>query len=228
MIDLIIWGSGSQAMLYADLAREFGYRCIIVDPRCKKRPDWSVTSSFYGADDQLGEAIAKAQGFIVAIGGEHGGARVSVSQALEKAGLEPISLIDPTANIKSSYSESKATYIAQNVVVNLGSIIGRDVILNTGCTIDHECQIGDGVHVMGAAAIAGRVKIHDFAVIGTNATILPDVEIGRGAYIGAGSVVLNDVEAGGVIVGAPGRKIKTRVVAIDDVSVSLIKSASRD
>ena len=47
--------------------------------------------------------------------------------------------------------------------------------------MDHECILGDGVHVMGAAAIAGRVTIEGFASVGTNATVLPDLTVGSGA-----------------------------------------------
>ncbi len=224
MDDLIIWGSGSQAMLYAAMAQVSGYNCIVVDPRCENRPDWTEGLTFLGRDDDLSELLSIGTGFIVAIGGEHGGPRLSISLALQQVGLRPISLIDSSANLKCIRPLDRGTYIAQNVVANLGVTIGRDVILNTGCTIDHECQIGDGVHIMGAAAIAGRVKIQDFVVIGTNATILPDLTIGRGAYIGAGAVVLKDVEAGAVIVGAPGRRIKTREIMGDDASVNLIES----
>ena len=47
--------------------------------------------------------------------------------------------------------------------------------------MDHECILGEGVHVMGAAAIAGRVTIEGFASVGTNATVLPDLTVGSGA-----------------------------------------------
>ena len=75
------------------------------------------------------------------------------------------------------------------VNVNCFSNIGDFAILNTASTVDHECIIGKGVHIMGNAYVGGRVKIGDFATIGSNATIFPDIEIKRGAFIGAGSVV---------------------------------------
>ena len=47
---------------------------------------------------------------------------------------------------------------------------------------------------MPGASIAGRVKIGDFATIGTNATVLPDINIDAGAYVGAGAVVTKNVK----------------------------------
>jgi acetyltransferase-like isoleucine patch superfamily enzyme len=54
--------------------------------------------------------------------------------------------------------------------------------------VDHECILGDGVHVMGAAAIVGRGTIEGFASVGTNATVLPDLTVGSGALF-AGLIV---------------------------------------
>ena len=74
------------------------------------------------------------------------------------------------------------------------SKIGDFCVLNTSSTIDHECEIGNGVHIMGGVCIAGRVKIGDYVSIGTNATIFPDLEISEGAFIGAGAVVKKELK----------------------------------
>ena len=76
-------------------------------------------------------------------------------------------------------------------------------ILNTSSTIDHECIIGTGVHVMGSAALAGDITVENYVSVGTNATILPSLLIGEHAQIGAGSVVLKNVAKQSVMVGVP-------------------------
>jgi len=86
--------------------------------------------------------------------------------------------------------------------------IGNFCILNTNYSIDHETEIGDGVHIMGSAAIAGQVTIGNFATIGTNATLFPKIVIGEGSIIGAGSVVTRDVPPYSVFVGSPARFIR--------------------
>ena len=63
--------------------------------------------------------------------------------------------------------------------------------------MDHECILGEGVHVMGAAAIEGRVTIEGFASVGTNATVLPDLTVGSGALF-AGLIVFTPVLATGL------------------------------
>lgn len=50
-----------------------------------------------------------------------------------------------------------------------------------------------------------RCRIESHAVIGANATILPDLVIGRGAMVAAGAVVTRDVPAHALVVGNPAR-----------------------
>ena len=74
--------------------------------------------------------------------------------------------------------------------------------------IDHECKIGNGVHLMGGCYLAGRVTVNDFASIGATATILPDIRIGRNSIVGAGSVVTKDVKPNTVVVGNPAKYLR--------------------
>ena len=74
--------------------------------------------------------------------------------------------------------------------------------------IDHECKIGNGVHLMGGCYLAGRVTVDDFASIGATGTILPDIRIGRNSIVGAGSVVTKDVKPNTVVVGNPAKYLR--------------------
>lgn len=54
------------------------------------------------------------------------------------------------------------------------------------------------------------VRIEAEADIGTNATILPGVTVGRGAIVGAGAVVVSDVEPYSIVAGVPAQFLRWR------------------
>jgi len=54
------------------------------------------------------------------------------------------------------------------------------------------------------------VRIGAWADIGTNATILPGVSIGRGAIVGAGAVVTHDVPPFAIVAGVPAKFLRWR------------------
>jgi acetyltransferase-like isoleucine patch superfamily enzyme len=119
--------------------------------------------------------------------------------------------------------------IGRNVSVGSLSVvehhvtIGDRVRIHSQCFVpeysilDDDAWLGPRVTVTNAPfprcpdvskCMAG-VHIGRAARIGANVTILPGVHIGARALIGAGAVVTKDVAPGAVVVGNPGRQVKT-------------------
>ena len=86
--------------------------------------------------------------------------------------------------------------------------IGDYCILNTGAILEHDCEIGNGVHIMPGAVIGGNTFLGDYVTVGMNATILPKINIEEGAFIGAGAVVTKNVKKNQIVTGNPAKFTK--------------------
>lgn len=93
-------------------------------------------------------------------------------------------------------------------LVQTNSKIGNHCIINSRASIDHDCIIGDYVHLGPGSILCGNIQVEEGAFIGAGATILPSIKIGKWATIGAGSVVIKDVPDFATVVGNPARIIK--------------------
>lgn len=128
---------------------------------------------------------------------------------LIKIGMAPINAIHPATTIASDVSINQGNVIVAGTVINPGTQIGNNVIINTACSIDHDNVLEDHTQVCPGANLAGEVTIKKYAFIGTGAIINPGITIGSHSTIGSGAVVINDIPDNTVAVGNPAKIIKS-------------------
>ncbi|RKS85921.1 serine O-acetyltransferase [Orbus hercynius] len=84
-----------------------------------------------------------------------------------------------------------------------GIVIGETVVIENDVSILQSVTLGGTGKENGDR----HPKIREGVMIGANATILGNIEIGRGAKIGAGSVVLSPVPAHTTVAGVPAKEV---------------------
>jgi UDP-perosamine 4-acetyltransferase len=164
-----------------------------------------------GGDDLM--STLTSQGithFIVGVGatGNNSTRRRLFALALSH-GLQPLSVIHPSAICSSHASLVDGVQILAGAIINSGTSVGRNAIVNTGAIVEHDCHIEGHVHIATGARLGGGVTVHEEAHIGMGASIRQGMIIGRRAIVGAGAVVVNDVSDGITVVGVPAHPLNT-------------------
>ena len=101
----------------------------------------------------------------------------------------------------------EGSVVMHRAVIQRGTWIGKHGIINTASSIDHDCVLGDFVHIAPNATLCGEVVIGDETFIGAGAVVLPQIKIGKRVTVGAGSVVTKNIPDGATVVGNPGKII---------------------
>jgi sugar O-acyltransferase (sialic acid O-acetyltransferase NeuD family) len=85
------------------------------------------------------------------------------------------------------------TIVMDCAIIQVGTLVGDHCIINTNANVDHDCRIGDFVHIAPGVTLCGNVTVGDGTFIGAGSTVIPGITIGKNCIIGAGSVVVRDI-----------------------------------
>jgi sugar O-acyltransferase (sialic acid O-acetyltransferase NeuD family) len=124
----------------------------------------------------------------------------------EKLNLNWTTAVHPSATVHPSVTLGLGTVVFAGAVVQPGSRIGEHTIINTAASVDHDCVIGDFVHIAPGVHLGGAVRIENGVFAGIGADVLPNRTVGQWAVLGAGSVAIRNVEPHTVAVGVPARR----------------------
>lgn len=193
-MQLTIIGASGHGRVVADIARLNGYDVI-------EFLDDDENLKFCGDYPVVGNTRKEIEGSVfVAIGNAEIRKRLSQDKNV-------ITLIHPDAVIAAGVKIRAGTVVMAGAVINPGASIGKGCIINTCSSVDHDCSIGDYVHVSVGAHLCGTVAVGNNTWIGAGSTVSNNVSICGNCMIGAGAVVVQNIEEEGTYIGVPASKM---------------------
>jgi sugar O-acyltransferase (sialic acid O-acetyltransferase NeuD family) len=207
MHSLLILGAGGHGKVVADTAAATGLweKIAFLDdrhPSLEAVLDWPVIGSLEDAKKFLPEH----DGFCVAIGNNK--LRIKLLKLYLDLGFTAPCLVHPTAYISPSASLGPGCVVFAQGVINAETQVAVGGIINTGASVDHDCTLGEGVHLCPGVRLAGEVCVGQQTTLGTSATVIPQTNIGSHVMVGAGSVVVTDIPDHSTAAGVPAKVIK--------------------
>lgn len=162
---------------------------------------------FYQAEQIKGYETAY---FICAIGASETRKKV-VTGLQEKYGkLRFATLVDPSVILSPFVSVGEGSILAGGSVITVNIVIGSHVIVNMGCTIGHDAVLEDFVSLYPGVHLSGNTKVCEACEIGTGASVIQGLRLGRHSIIGAGTTVIREIPEYSTAVGCPAKVIKVR------------------
>ncbi|MGL4864541.1 MAG: acetyltransferase [Cetobacterium sp.] len=141
--------------------------------------------------------------YIIAIG--NNGIRKKIAQNYEK--VKYITLIHPKAVIAENVSINIGTVLMAGSIINSYTKIGKHCIINTGSIIEHDNIIEDYVHISPNVTLCGGVSIGEKSWIGAGATLIQGIKIEEKCIVGAGSVIIRNIKKMSKVIGIPGKDV---------------------
>jgi len=208
---VVLWGGTGQAKVVRPILEGQGAKVIaVIDDTPGLRspfPDVPILQGKDGFLRLLETQPAAGLGFVVAIGNPHGRVRLLLHDYLVGHGLTPVTVVHPTAWIEDNAQIGEGCQFLAGSLVLAEAKVGRQCILNTKASADHENVLEDGVELGPGATLCGLVHCGVNAWVCTGATVLPRIRIGADAVVGGGALVRSDVPAGTTVIGVPARPV---------------------
>lgn len=111
----------------------------------------------------------------------------------KKLGYTFITLISNKASVSTYAYLEEGVQVMHGAIIQTGTSVGCNSIVNTGAIIDHDCIIGNDNHIAPGAAISGQVTSKTSVHFGTGSCVIQSININENVVIGAGTTITKDI-----------------------------------
>ena len=209
MAEIVVIGGGGHAKVLISLLKKLGWEVLgYTDGQDR---GFVLGIPYLGDDRVLAGVLSTHQHCSAVIGlgkVDASAARAQLQRDIRALGYDYPVVVSSRAVVNEGVVLGVGTVVLDGAVVNSGTVAGGLCILNTNSTVEHDCRLGDNVHVAPGATVSGGVTIGDDCMIGAGSTIIQGVTVCPSCLIGAGSTVIKDLDIAGVYVGNPARRVR--------------------
>jgi sugar O-acyltransferase (sialic acid O-acetyltransferase NeuD family) len=223
--ELVIVGAGGYGSVAASVADDINAAAIerdraapwevvgYADSDATKRGRLHAGRAVHGTIEEMGRDFhGRDLWFFCAIG--ENDVRAKIVRVAEEFGWKPATLVHPTAVLASNVEIGAGSYLGPISVISVNTKIGAHVIVDMHVSIGHDAVLKDFCAVFPGARISGCCRLGEYALVGSNATLLPGTLVGDRAIVGAGSLAHGSIDPDTTTFGVPARLIYRRTSSL--------------
>lgn len=203
-LPVLVMGSGGHAKVTIDTLHALGANILGIIERESGKKGEILGVSIVGGDSSIEQYDPNDVLLVNGIGSvKPEGSRASLYQKLKNIGYSFASIVHPTAYIGRGVSLAEGVQIMAGAVIQSGTSIGVNSIVNTKASVDHDCRIGRNVHLAPGVVLSGNVEVGDGSHVGIGACVIQNIKIGSNVMIAAGAAVIKMVPDSTTVKGVP-------------------------
>lgn len=144
-----------------------------------------------GGQDKFYKDLKSGIPFFIAIGDNQ--LRKKITSHALKYSNKLVSIVSIKAHVLRPNQIGNGVFIGSNTYIGPNASVGDSTIINAGAIIEHDCIIGECVHIAPGTVICGGCSIGDLSFLGAGSTVTPNVKISSFSFLKANSLKSSDI-----------------------------------
>ncbi|WP_231907440.1 NeuD/PglB/VioB family sugar acetyltransferase [Colwellia sp. PAMC 20917] len=99
-------------------------------------------------------------------------------------------LVSEEACVSRYATLEEGVQVMRGAIIQTGTSVGYNSIVNTGSIVDHDCTIGSNNHIAPGVTISGQVTSKENVHFGTGSSIIQSINVNENVVVGGGALSL--------------------------------------
>ncbi len=188
---VIVLGAGGHASVLVDMLRSQGVVPIALVAPTASAPRAVLTDISLWHDEAKILAYRPDEVELInGIGSLPGNPlRATLFARYRALGYRFASVVSAQAMVSDYAVLEEGVQVMAGAIIQAGTQIGVNSIINSGAIVDHDCHLGGDNHIAPGAVLSGGVVTGERVHIGTGAAVIQGISIGTDAVVGAGATL---------------------------------------
>ena len=193
---VLLIGAGGHASVVLEILIEQEFNILgYISPFPARNQKLFIDLDWFQNDDDVLQFDKSTIKLANGVGSLPGNARrADLYRQYKKLGYSFATLVSKKSFVSTYAYLDEGVQVMRGAIIQTGTSVGYNTIVNTGSIIDHDCSIGSNNHIAPGVTISGQVTSKANVHFGTGSLVVQSINVNENAVVGAGTTITQDVE----------------------------------